>query len=180
MAFCAFFLSCWYFYNTYKRNSIRNYYYILVFRPSIRILCSTVASLDIKCGWFKPALICTDCQINACSFPQSLIYEQMEQLMLCWCLWVIGVCIHIYICVCVCVDTALLQGDRWACQKGRAAACGDDLLLQPSLLCLRIPHQILQMGLLWRRHSERGEETHVSDELITWLIKLINGILLMN
>ena len=35
-------------------------------------------SLDIRWSWFKPALICTDCQINASSFSQTLIYKQME------------------------------------------------------------------------------------------------------
>lgn len=35
-------------------------------------------SLDIKCCWFQPALICTDCRINASSLPQNLIYKQME------------------------------------------------------------------------------------------------------
>lgn len=60
--------------------------------------------------------------------------------------------------ICLCMGAALLQGDRWARQKGRTATRGDDLLLQPSLLCLRLPHKVLQVGLLWRRHSERGEK----------------------
>lgn len=45
----------------------------------LKLLCANAGSVLISVAvLFKPALICTDCQINESSFPQTLIYTEIE------------------------------------------------------------------------------------------------------
>ncbi len=60
------------------------------------------------------------------------------------------------------VFAALLPCHRRACEEERAAVGGNDLLLQQTLLCLHLPHQIIQMGFLWWCQCQGGETSMLS------------------
>lgn len=53
--------------------------------------------------------------------------------------------------------SAVQPGHWWECQKEWVTSRGNDLFLQQTLLCVRLSHQVLKMGLLWWRHRERSE-----------------------
>lgn len=53
--------------------------------------------------------------------------------------------------------SAVQPGHWWERQKEWVTSRGNDLFLQQTLLCVRLSHQVLKMGLLWWRHRERSE-----------------------